>query len=344
MAARRLLLFATLFILPLLAVSCGSDEEGGPGPGDTTPPTITQVSLADGQTDVGLIQPIDVTFSEAMDPSTIKSTTIMVAGRAPVGHVEYCEETLTASFVPDTLYAAEAWHDFVVSDSVTDEAGNPLAGPDTTAFETGSFDCEHLADCLELNDTVGEAAEIETDRPYYTLSACGDDDDYYVFTLDDTATVTVRTSVKYSPENESWGIHFLRTDGQLYATLGTTTNTGEEESFHFSFFPGTYAVKVFGYYDPVYVLYDLVLETGPPCREDEYEDNDFFDEAQPIATGTTTDLRGCYLDSDYYTFDVIAGQTVTITATQHPHAGSQHTIMAEFWADLDYDLEVAITD
>jgi hypothetical protein len=110
--------------------------------------------------------------------------------------------------------------------------------------------------------------------------------------------------------------------------------------------------------------------------DDEYEDNDFLDEAQPIATALTTDLGGCYLGSGHYTFDVEAGQVVTVTATQQPHAGSIHsrmriydpsgasngndadvmvssiertmkqagtcTIMVMFWADLRYDLDITV--
>ena len=152
--------------------------------------------------------------------------------------------------------------------------------------------------------------------------------------------------------------------------------TGAERASHFSFNPGTYVLRIFGHDDPVYVLYDLVLETSAPCEDDEYEDNDFIDEAVPIAPGTITGLRACWLDADFYTFDVVAGQTVTLTATQHQHDGSPDsrmriydpsgsgvsgdsdamvhtieltmegtgtcTVMVRFWDDLAYDLDIDI--
>jgi hypothetical protein len=87
-------------------------------------------------------------------------------------------------------------------------------------------------------------------------------------------------------------------------------------------------------------------------------------------------LRGCYLDPDYFSFDVTTGQTVTVTTTQHTGptmcririfdpAGMQTAgnesqspyslsavmtesgrceIMAMFWSDRDYDLEIAVAD
>ncbi len=372
---RGLLMCAALLATVALLSSCSSDS-GGPGPGDTTPPTITQRSIADGATDIGLIERIEITFSEAMDPATINDTTFVVGGRAPRGLVEYDPDSHTAFYTPDTLYATETWHNLVIADDVADEAGNTLGEPDTTSFETGILDCEHLADCFEPNGSAPEGAAVETDHWYRTLCVCGDDDDYYQFSLDDTATVTIKTLIKHADEGEDWGMHFLRANGDQYATLGTGAYQGGEIQFHFSFFPGTYVVRIFGHDDPIYVLYDLTLETSAPCREDEYEDNDFFDEAQPITPGSNPDLRGCYLDADFYTFDVEAGQTVTITAMQHEHGGWEHsrlkiydpsgwvnsqdsdanpsslqktmdesgtcTIMVQFWTDLDYDLDITI--
>ena len=82
---------SVLVLLVLLAVtltSCGGTDGGGAGP-DVTAPEVEQVSIADGATDVGLIEEFRVTFSEPMDPATIGDTTLYVAGRATTGYVEY---------------------------------------------------------------------------------------------------------------------------------------------------------------------------------------------------------------------------------------------------------------
>jgi hypothetical protein len=374
-SARRLA--AALAALSAVAVSCGSGDVGPSHPPDTTPPTIVSMNVSDGETDVGLIKAFQITFSEDMDASTITDSSVFVSGRSPRCFVDYDAESRTAVCVPETLYAEQTWHFFVVTDSVTDEAGNPLAA-DTTSFQTGASDCGHLADQLEPNSSIQDASPVRTDRLYHTLSICGDDDDYYSFTLPDTAaTVTVRTSIRHADEN-GWNIHFMRGDGELYSTHGTVAETGHEVNVHHSFFPGTYYLRIYGSDHPVYVLYDLEIETGSACVEDEYEDNDFYDEAAPITPGMHTDLRGCYLDDDFYSFDVQAGQTVTLTATQHPdptwahsrmgiydpyggvttqdsdavsvtisrttsHAGTC-VVSAMFWNDMVYDLDIEVSD
>ena len=374
---RRLLCLAFVGSLCFVLASCGGSDDGPSSPGDVTPAFVAQVSLDDGATDVGLIERIEVTFSEPMDASTISDTTIFVAGRAVVSHVEYDEATRTASLIPDTLYAAETPHIFVVSDAVTDESGNALPAPDITSFETGPFGCDYLMDYFEPNNDVGEGALIELDRLYRTLTVCGENSDYYLFTVEEPATVTVTTTLRHCAEGgEGWAMYFMRTNGDYYATSGVGVSPGGTATFGFSFLPGTYALWLFGYDDPIYVLYDLELVTSEPCPDDEYEDNDFREDAQPIAPGLTTDLGGCYLDSDYYTFDVEAGQVVTVTTTQHPHEGSMYsgmriydpsgqtsvgtsqtlvnsldrtieetgscTVWVQFWADVRYDLDIAI--
>ena len=308
----RTLSAALLVVSVLVLASCGGTDGGGAGP-DVTAPEVTSVSIADGATDVGLIVELRVTFSEAMDAATINDTTLYVAGRAATGYVEYDEATRTASFLPDTLYAVETAHELVVTDEVTDEAGNPLASEHETTFTTGELDCEHLIDHLEPNSTVAEGVILETDRTHRTLSVCGDDVEHYFFELDEPAKVTVKTQFLHA-EDISWRTYFERTDGVTYeATKSTGAATGDEKTFAYSFPPGVHGVMVFSSIEPGYILYDLTLETSEPCVEDQYEDNDFREDAVPTTPGLIENLRGCYLDPDYFSFDVTAGQTVTVT-------------------------------
>jgi hypothetical protein len=364
-----------LAALAALTQSCG--DSGGTEP-DTSSPVVTGTSVADGATGVGLIEQLGVTFSEAMDASTINDTTIVMVGRSVAGSVGYDGNTHQATFTPDTLYAAETPHVLTVTTGATDEEGNPLAESVDVSFTTGTLDCEHLEDYLEPNDSAQDAAIVETDTYYPTLSVCGDDDDYYVFSLDAAATVTVRTYMVHADE-VSWGIHFVRPDGVTYeATLGTSASTGDTRTFHYSFPPGSHGVRIFGHYEPVYVLYGLTLETSAPCDEDPYEDNDFIEDAQPTTPGLIEDLRGCYLDPDYFSFEVAEGQTVTVTATQlgageptncririfdptgHQTADNEWispfsqsaemgasgtcSVMAMFWRDVNYDLEIEVSN
>ncbi|MCK4409874.1 MAG: Ig-like domain-containing protein [Candidatus Eisenbacteria sp.] len=296
-----------------LLASCGTDPETGPSPPDTTRPVVNHVSMPDGEEDAGLVDRIVVTFSEKMDASSITPSTMFVSGRAPKGHIGYDEASRTAAFTPDTLYAAETWHVFVVGDSVADLAGNPLV-PDTTAFRTGAFDCEHLADHMEPNNSIAAAAPIELERTYRTLTGCGSDTDFYRFTLDHTAKVIPLASYRHAV-SELCHLFIRRADGGHYSHSYSCVDSGDSLlGRSFTLMPGTYlleAVSQDGYDD--YVVYDIRLNTADPCSDDAYEDNDFFDEAVHMAPGTYEDLRGCRLDGDYYAVEADAGETITVT-------------------------------
>ena len=296
-----------------LLASCGTDPETGPSPPDTTRPVVNHVSMPDEEEDAGLVDRIVVTFSERMDAASITPSTMFVSGRAPKGHIGYDEASRTATFTPDTLYAAETGHVFVVGDSVTDLAGNPLV-PDTTAFRTGAFDCEHLADHMEPNNSIAAAAPIELERTYRTLTGCESDTDFYRFTLDHTARVIPFASYRHAV-SEVCFLRIRRADGGLYSHSYSCVDTGDSlVGRHFTLMAGDYlleAISLDGYND--YVVYDMRLNTAPPCIDDSYEDNDFFDEAVPVAPGTYESLRGCRVDGDYFAVEAEAGETITVT-------------------------------
>ncbi len=315
---RKLALLTVAIVLSSLLASCGGSDPAGIDPDDTQPPTVIATSIADGATDVSLIERIEFTFSENMDPATINDTTILVAGRTPHGIVEYDTSSRTASIVPDTLYNAEIWHSAKVTVGATDAAGNP-AVPETLSFQTGTLDREHVVDWMEPNETVAEAAPVSLDVLYHTLSGCDTDDDYYEFMLTEPKKVTARTPIIYAPivdRSPGWNIHFIRENDDAYSTMGTSACAGQTPSYSYTFLPGTYYVRIFnscGLEDSGFILYDLELETGIPCQDDAYEDNDFEDEAVALAIGQHDGLRGCHCDVDYFTFEMAAGDTLTIT-------------------------------
>jgi hypothetical protein len=294
-------------------VSCSSSGSGPSDPNDTTPPTVGGWNLAEDATDVGLIKQIALTFSEDMDASTISDSTVYVEGRALGGYVEYDEDSRTATFTPDTLYASEAWYDVTV-DGPTDEAGNPL-DPVTRSFQTGTLDCEHLQDYLEPNESYLSPAVVGLNRTYRTLAACGPDKDYYSFTLDQPAKVTVKTHFVQA-DSLSYYVQLLREDGKQYVYFVSGQSTGDDRGIPFSFNPGTYIASIEDYHHDGYFLYDLEFETSAPCDDDDYEDNDFVDEAEPLSVGETHELVGCYLDADVFSFHADIGQTITLSSTQ----------------------------
>jgi hypothetical protein len=311
--------------LALALTACTSGSDGGPGPGDTLPPGISQISIEDGATGVGLVERIEVTFSEPIDEATVNDATFGVNERSVAGYVEYDAATRTASFTPDTLYAAESPYELFMTDDVTDEAGNPMTAF-TRSFETGPLDCGHLDDRFEPNDQLSEAAPIELDRRYRMLTLCQTDEDKYAFTVDEALKVRLHEWMKHSDEGENnVKRSFLRSDGDEYVSANWEPGTGDSAaSFRYTFPAGTYYLEVDSSDEPVYTLYEFTLATESPCPDDEYEENDFLDEAVLITPGTITGLRACWQDRDFFAIDMTAGQLLSVIVTSGPNAGSRY--------------------
>ena len=303
-------------LLGTMLVSCSSS--GGSDPDASDGPDVSSASLTDGETDVGLIERIDLTFSEPMDATTIDDTSIIVAGRTPGIHVSYDAAAQTASVIPESLYAAETWHTLTVTDDVTAVDGEAMESY-SLSFQTGTLDVSHIDDYFEPNESAGQATVVDTGVTYPTLSGWDADRDFYKFTLTESKRVTVATRIIHAPTLPSgpgWQLYFSRADGQHYTTMGTSAHAGNSPSNSFSFSPGTYYAEIYNSYGLEtggFVLYDLTLMTGPPCQDDVFEDNDFEDEAALITAGSYSGLRACDIDHDYFAIEVTSGQTLTVT-------------------------------
>jgi hypothetical protein len=108
---------------------------------DTTPPTVTGTTPANGATGISVSAPnITVTFSEAMDQTTINATTINVkvtSSSTPVtGTVSYNTTTHVATFTPSANLTANTNYTVTVTTGAKDVAGNPLPGTVTFTFTT----------------------------------------------------------------------------------------------------------------------------------------------------------------------------------------------------------------
>ena len=328
---RTPLALSFILLLVVTLVSCGKDDNDkviDPGDGDTPidssdveRPVVVNTTPDDSTTGQTLLQSVSFTFSEPMESSSITDSTLFAVGQTPVLNVHYDEHSQTATLTPDSsLYAPQTWHTIVVTEGATDVAGNPV-WPDTLVFQTGAMNCDNVADPLEPNEEIAEAALVDVGHNYQLLTACGGGKDTYEFIVDQTAKITVSTFIRHAPLDTSengpcWQIYFMRADGKYYSTLGTRASPGLTQEFAFSFNPGTYYCEIFPY-DTLapgdYIVYDLEISASDACMDDEYEDNDFIDEAAPITAGTHTGLTGCYLDADHYSIEMTAGQTLTVT-------------------------------
>ena len=135
---------------PGCAVSvCAQDLAGnplGPGPVGSPPnpwtfttasvpvitkPTIISTNPIDASTDIPVNATVNATFSEAMNPLTISTTSFLLAdpvGNLVTGLVSYDPITFIGTFTPTSNLAADTKYTATVTTAATDLAGNPL-GP-----------------------------------------------------------------------------------------------------------------------------------------------------------------------------------------------------------------------
>jgi hypothetical protein len=118
----------------------GTGGTGGSGGGypDTTPPTIVSITPIDGATLVDITTPITVTFSEAMDPATLTTSSIQVlTGPAftstIAGTVTLSGGNTVATFTPSVNLSTTTTYRVRVTNAAKDVAGNAI-----TTFTQGT--------------------------------------------------------------------------------------------------------------------------------------------------------------------------------------------------------------
>ena len=113
---------------------------------DTTSPTVSSTSPVADATGVAVDTAVSVTFSEAMDSSTITTDSFTLNGVS--GSVSY-DSTFTATFTPSASLEYSTTYTATLSAAITDAAGNPLASAYSWSFTT----------------VVGEGVIISVDAP-----------------------------------------------------------------------------------------------------------------------------------------------------------------------------------
>ena len=191
------------------------------GPIDSTPPTVTSVTPADGSVGVGAWTDVTATFAEALDPTTVSSSTFVLrdsAGRAVPAQVSYDSVTTTTTLDPDTDLGSAGSYTATVTggaDGAKDAAGNALAtdmvwsfttaGPPTASFTTTPASGEAPL-AVQFTDTststptawawnFGDGTTATTQNPAHTYTAVG--------TYTATLTATNATGPSTTPATAS---------------------------------------------------------------------------------------------------------------------------------------------
>jgi hypothetical protein len=109
---------------------------------DTTPPSVSSVSPLSNAVGVGLSVNISAVFSEAMDPATINTSTVVLrdAGNVDIpATVTYSADTQTITLDPISRLTASTTYTATIlggNGGVTDIAGNPMSASFTWSFNT----------------------------------------------------------------------------------------------------------------------------------------------------------------------------------------------------------------
>lgn len=125
-----------LTVLLVITFFVGCDALEILDPGDTEQPVIITTSPVDGATGVDINTSVSITFSEAIDPTSVtsssfrlRSSTMELDGtRATVGSV--------ITFTPSSPLEHDAEYVMSASSNISDLAGNPLASSSSIGFKT----------------------------------------------------------------------------------------------------------------------------------------------------------------------------------------------------------------
>lgn len=104
---------------------------------DTTPPTVSSVSPANGSTEVAVNSNFGAAFSEAINPSSINTSTFRV-DNGVTGTVSYIEANHTAVFVPSAPLATDTTYTATLTTGIQDAVGLPMAADYTWSISTSA--------------------------------------------------------------------------------------------------------------------------------------------------------------------------------------------------------------
>lgn len=136
------MMFIALLLLGVFISGCGSvNGDNNVANSDLTAPTVSSTIPSDTATGVALNKKVAATFSEAMDPATITTSTFTLstttaAGTAISGTVT--NVGLIATFNPAATLEASTTYTATITTGAKDLAGNALAAPKIWTFTTGT--------------------------------------------------------------------------------------------------------------------------------------------------------------------------------------------------------------
>src|SRR5947209_15546454 len=133
------------FLLLILAAGCSDPDKNSITSAPTTPPTVILVTPPNGSAGVcPNTAIISATFSKAMNPATINTSTFTLTGPGSAsvsGAVTYVASTNVATFKPSSSLAVSTTYTATITTGVADTFGNNLAANFVWTFTTAASLC-----------------------------------------------------------------------------------------------------------------------------------------------------------------------------------------------------------
>ena len=185
-------------VLVLFISSCSDDSNDVV----TVAPTITATSPANNATNVARNNSVEITFSEAMDPATINSSTIIVKQGTVVvaGTVTY--SGMIATFTPTNSFLALTAYNVTVTTGAKTLKGRAFDANVVSSFTTGGS--------VTVRSVVNLGAAID-----YVIVA--------KTAINNTSTSAITGDLGLSPAATSYITGFALTDATGYATSSQVT-------------------------------------------------------------------------------------------------------------------------
>ena len=194
----------------------------------------------------------------------------------------------------------------------------PLMGVFSLAYTHTALAEECTTDSYEPNNTHGTAYAIETDTSLSGF-ACMFEDDYYAITLSSDSIVSITTS-SIIPTGDL-DLYLLSIDGSTVLESSLSETSNESISQFYVANAGTYYIKTVLAADSsstgtgISYQLNLSISQASVCIDDNYEDNDSWNNTTNITQANDTlitDLKICPADEDWFRFDLLEHEQLTI--------------------------------
>lgn len=167
-------------------------------------------------------------------------------------------------------------------------------------------------DAFEPNDQYPQAVPVPL-QPVQDISLCVGDADWYSVDLLNGQVLDARIAFSQAQSDLGLRVYQLADDGTIITRATADTLSDDERLLYTPFEDGTYLLQVYRSRGTQLATYDLdVAVRGEGCVDDPFEPNDAYSTAAPLSPGVHEAQTMCVGDADWYTFDAINGQLISV--------------------------------